>query len=759
MTARPHAWFVALLFVGAAPGCGGAASFQPGFREYREPEFSEVVGAIQHDAPREERPVVVGITATTPARVFAWDLVAGRKLWERAVDDVTAAPFVAGDDVVTHEHDRVVLRSLATGDELTAIDARGAKLVGADGVHDLVAVTLSIGTDANPQGRLVAVRGASGLWARDVELPLGVPAVVGDMIIVPWGTLQVTVVDATTGRERARLRIRDDVVAQVFVDRGAVYFGQHGIFRITPSVQSGSKVHSAYFAPRARPLPGQPLFLRDGYEAAPAPDSAHHRVRVAWRPAGEGETITLEDDSLYYVFYKLLFSLAPSDDGFHWVFARGADIVGVQAQPGGALVADADGKLAFVAAASGAQTWEVDMGTGPLAAANVRAGAFVPPAPSSPVADPPPVVDRLFAAAHLDDARLGAGRALAVQYMARTDTADVTGHLVTLCSDRESPAQVRDAACDALANSTTGGEHVLDALALRQSFLDGTPAPPVGALARAAAKMTLRRAVPDLLALLADPATDAADLPPLLSALGGLHAVGAARGVEEFLRLYHADATDAHSVEAVGVAAETLQTLRGHGADAALHFVAEDPATPPALRDRLAHDLATGPPSAHADAPPPPASPPPTHAPPAHPPPPPETDARAAQLTGEVIAGVLHPIDRQLQRCVSDAEPAPPSARAVIVVDASGEVSRVSVSPPAVAPCVEHQIRTRRFPETRLGHPQQVTWVIRPVVATPPPAAHGAHPPADGGVPAPHARPHAPRDAGAPGSGASSPAR
>ena len=60
-----------------------------------------------------------------------------------------------------------------------------------------------------------------------MDLPTGVPAIVGNLVVVPWGTQRVTVQDARTGAERARLRIRDDVVAHAFVDRGEVYFGQN----------------------------------------------------------------------------------------------------------------------------------------------------------------------------------------------------------------------------------------------------------------------------------------------------------------------------------------------------------------------------------------------------------------------------------------------------------------------------------------------------------------------------------------------------
>ena len=62
---------VALLFVAlATTSCGGAGpAFEPSFREYREPEFSEVVADLQREAPHEERPVVALVTDGSPTKL------------------------------------------------------------------------------------------------------------------------------------------------------------------------------------------------------------------------------------------------------------------------------------------------------------------------------------------------------------------------------------------------------------------------------------------------------------------------------------------------------------------------------------------------------------------------------------------------------------------------------------------------------------------------------------------------------------------
>ena len=106
-------------------------------------------------------------------------------------------------------------------------------------------------------------------------------------------------------------------------------------------------------------------------------------------------------------------------------------------------------------------------------------------------------------------------RVLGVQLLARLPGADTTGHIIDVCDDDRLPAAVREAACVALSERESGQSSVLAALNRRASFLESAGAPPVGALARAAARMNLREAVPFLVGHLSNPETPEADLAPL----------------------------------------------------------------------------------------------------------------------------------------------------------------------------------------------------------------------------------------------------
>ncbi|MCZ7679315.1 MAG: hypothetical protein M5U28_11370 [Sandaracinaceae bacterium] len=282
----------------------------------------------------------------------------------------------------------------------------------------------------------------------------------------------------------------------------------------------------------------------------------------------------------------------------------------------------------------------------------------------------------------------------------------MTRNLIALCTPQGVAGPARRAACDALAARENGANFVRDALRGRASFLEGTPPPPVGALARAAANMGLRNVVPLLLGHLDSPATPADELPGLLEGLGRLGDARAARPIEAFLRLYHADATDAREAEAIGAAASALLAL-APDRFAAVQELASDPLAPQAARDRMSRALTEH--QAAAAAPPPEPEPPPRRAPA----PEPATDDRPERITSEIRHEVLRPIEARLRRCLEPRGADPfPSARVSMFIDEEGRPQTISVMPAALQECIEPLIRSRTFPLTRRGR-EALVHVIR----------------------------------------------
>ncbi len=745
MRVAVSSWLIAALPLWVL-GCG-PASFQPVFKPPVAPTERVVLGQLTQQPPRDERPVAVGVTSD-PQRLFAFDLSAGL-LWERPVH-AKSAPLVAGNAVVLREGAGIVVRDLGSGEVRAVVDETG-DLVGADGQGRSVVVAISYG-DGDPRGAVAYVDGNRVRWKQPLKLPVGVPALAGDYVLVPWATQRLSALSAKNGAELTRWHFNKTVLGQALVDHGHVYVGQHALMRVDQTLLEQPDKANPGYAPLRRELPGQPPFLRDGYTAVPEPENAYHRLQLEFRIGEHDGVLGAENGTLLLRFYRLLFALDAQKDEIHWVRTFDHDLVGAATQPGGWFVADSAGVLRFVDLA-GETRMQRDLGR-PVQVVTIRPGAWIPAA-ASPGAGAPATVssasmaarkgsageaplptlrEQLFAAAALEDDRLSAGRAYAVEHLALIPDAAVTAHLIELCSNRKSPEPVQSAACKHLAGRENGGNEVLRALARRASFLDNTTAPPVGALAKAAALMKLQKAGPLLVSQMEDPNTSARDLAALFDALEKLdhHAAGSA--IERFVRLHHAEPAGSEVQPALYAAVHALGALHARSSRASLQDVAQDALTPQGLRDKAAEALAL------LDAKPTPsASAKQDPTPKAEPEPEAEqqvTDPRPYALTPEMVRAGLWPVHKALSACVAADPSKPRSGRISMVVQGEGRVEGIFVTPTTLQACMEPIVREARFAATRAGR-QRISQVIYGPNAAPPAKAkrhaarkHPAHKPA-----------------------------
>ncbi|HKU43955.1 MAG TPA: hypothetical protein VJR89_37600, partial [Polyangiales bacterium] len=578
-----------LLLCAALAGCA-TQSFQPQFKAPEAPKQTVVVSQLAKPQARTERAVAVGLT-TDPMKLFAWDLSSGL-LWETQVE-AKSAPLIAADAIVLQEAGGVVVRDLATGKLRTTVDERGA-LVGADGQGGAVVISLAYPEKSAP-GALVWVEGDSVRWKQTLNLPVGVPAISGEYVMVPWATQRLSVLAAADGRELARFHYKSSVMGQALVDSGQLYVGQLGLLPVTAELLEQPNLKHVPYTPLKRALPGQPPLLRDGYAPVPDPDNAWHRLQVNWRVERKPDgSLGTQNEQFLLRFYRLLFALDAKADEIHWVRSFDHDLVATAILPGGMLVADSGGTLRFLDNL-GATQYQAALGR-ELRVLSLRPGSWTPPPPAAPehAADPTALVDRpqgtlreqLYAAASLDDDRLGAGRAYAAAYLSHFPEAEATTQLIALCSQRKSPEPVRAAACAQLRDRTTGEAAVLAALRARASFLDGADAPPVGPLAQAAAKLQLKAAGPLLVSHVEDPNTPARDLVAVFEALEMLNERSAAASVERFVRLHHAEPEGSELGPALGSALHALAALHAKAQRATLADVAGDTLTPKPAREQ-----------------------------------------------------------------------------------------------------------------------------------------------------------------------------
>ncbi len=704
----------AALVAPATGGCAGEpAAFSTRYPDNRDNDVELLLQRINAAAPH--RPGTVAAGVGSDGKLYGFDLSSRKTLWQQPIK-ASSPPHLAGDVVVVQTADAVVGFDLRSGVRRFSVARGQMSLKGAGGAGPLVAFVIGQGQGTFAKSQALLVRGGALLWRRPLGAMAGVPAVVGSMVLVPWSSQYLSAIDVESGDEIARVRVRDGVIGHVLDADGQVYVGSyHGIARVTSSIGSGKLRGAGYFSLPEHELPGRPKLLSDVYTmvSAPAPDSAQHRIALAWQPKPlDNVRLGLLDDNLYLVFYRFVFALSPRDYAVRWVYVHDDDIVGEQAQPGGLVVADEQGRFAFLGAPSGKLLWQADSGLPSMVVRLPESGAG--PGGGGPALDPNALAVQLMAAAQDQDARMVPARMLAVMQLARLPQAEVTADLIELCdSSRLAPAvQVR--ACTELKHRSVGAEHLLAALQRHAGYLEGTTSPPVGWLAKAVASLKEKQAVGPLIAQLKDPGTRSSDLPPLVKALGDLGDPAAAEPLADFLRLYHADAVDEHVLRALELAPQVLVKLSGpvaqpvleaitydelgvysvrQKAKAALDVLAaqqaaaekKDEAAQQAQAEQVAQEVDT-------------AADPSKYAP--------------LNLTLGLVDQTLLPVHDQLIACLANAKKPTFQARVLLVVE-DGKLLMVSVLPSELQGCVEPLIRSQTFPKTKSAKRDQISYTIK----------------------------------------------
>lgn len=710
-----HAPLAGLTLALALLGCAGTpAAFGTRFPDNRDSDVEKLLQRIDAAPARPVGTIAVGLTPA-PHQLYAYDLASRRLLWQRAVE-ASSAPYPAGDTVVLQSGDRIAGFDLRSGEPRFRIDRDGLALRGADGEGRLTVLALSEGLGTFAKSEVVLINGDSVQWRRSVDKSVGVPAIVGTMVLVPWSNQFVSAIDTQSGEEFARVRVKDGVIAHAIREGDQVYVGSfHGFARVTSTIGSGSLRGAGFFSLPDKELPGRALLLPDVYtQNGPLPpEGAQYRIGLSFRPvAPDHVRIALQDGNLYLVFYRFVFALDPVDYATRWIYVHDTDIVGASAQVNGVALADEAGRFAFIGAQSGQALW--------TEATRVRSAVVRLPRGGSGASeggaalDPSALAQNLLAAALDQDARLVPARLLAVEELARLPQADATANLIELCDSSRSAPPVRERACLKLKDRAIGADHLLAALERHAGYLEGTTSPPVGALAKAAASLGERRAVPLLIAHLKDPNTRSSDLPALVTALGKLGDAAAAEPLGDFFRLYHADPIDEHMVAALEAAPAALVALSGPVAQPVLDAVTGDELGAYSVRQKA---------SAALDAL--------------------EAEQKAAQQSDEakqaeqeqkaaaeaqqaseaqkqtpthldydMISEALLPVRDQLRACLAAASKPTYNARVVIAVE-EGKALMVSVLPAELQGCVEPLVRAQSFPQTVTGKREQVTYRIR----------------------------------------------
>jgi outer membrane protein assembly factor BamB len=607
---RSGALAAVLVFCLGAAGeiCGSffdttAAAFDSKFPDNREEDLAAMLrelGAPQPDVrPGNSagKPLAVLLTEGDPRTIRAYDLASGQPLWSIS-PPVQSELTVQGDLLIFQSGQTVVGHGLLDGKQRWSIDIEtGWEYFGAAASGDTAVVVIGVGgqeAGAYGFGRLYGIKAGSG--GRKWIVPsggglLGTPAIHGGLVFVPWDRQKVAVLREDDGTEVARIRAEDFTINYVEAGPAGAYYGSNAtpgnlatLLRLDTKAAAGSKAGSSLWVPSLEPVPGDPGFLRDGFSRPVGARSAAEKIRFHWKAAADpGQPVVMADNAYYLHYWKFIIAFDSLTSRVRWTYNSPKDIESVDAVAGGVIGVDTDGRMFFVDAASGKETWSQETGfkvlTGVFDANGLR-----PPGGGGAAADPLIGLKELL---WDKDNRMLPIRSYAAFLMADIPVPEVTRDLLAIYSDAMIPKALRDTVVQALKKRTSGAQYLVDALHMRFDFLEQTQAPPMGVVAPALVNMGERTAVPGLLSHLMNHETPVQDLREIAAAIKALGDPSVTGTLSQFIVLYHADSSFIGNEDALAMAAEAMLTHGGQAGENLVAKVRDDPQTLPELQTML----------------------------------------------------------------------------------------------------------------------------------------------------------------------------
>jgi hypothetical protein len=588
----------------AVAACGGSQVF--GIASTTDNDaaaLSRALGARQ--LPAQPRPVggaprAYVVTGGKPRHLIAYDLAQGKVAWNVAAD-VQSRVAVGADFVVEREGTDLVARAATDGSVRWKAPLDG-QFVGAAADDKRAYAVTQAGTDQKPTWFLVAYDGANGkpAWREPSAGQLGAPAAQGGLVMAPFMTQWLSILDGATGAQLTRVRSTDDQISFVATTSDAAWFGsKRGVVRLDDKAATGARASSTSGAAKIPTQLDKATYAPDGFDPVQAGYSAADRVRVLWRGDAHGDKWAWASGGVAVHYFRYVLGL--DDAGaVRWAYSQPKVELVASAHTGAVIAAIAGtGEVVALDPATGAVRAhaQVDTGGAPVLGATFDADGWSP----SGAGEPPSTVQALVAIARDRDARFEGVKELAVATLAKLPGEQVTRDLLAMLADDRTSPKLKETVIGVLASreDPAGLPALVDAMTVRSDVIAGTEPIAVGAVARAIgalAKQPLddkqKAAATDaLITQLRAPSTsinDAIDVVRALAALGGTAARGPLR---TYLLVYRADPEFA---KADALVAATVDATLAGGVDERelVRFVAEDARTQPAVADYAKKALA-----------------------------------------------------------------------------------------------------------------------------------------------------------------------
>jgi outer membrane protein assembly factor BamB len=515
----------------------------------------------------------------------------GGTVWSYA-HAIDVRPQIAGTVVVGAGQGELFALEAATGRVLWTRRS-GGSLRGAGDDGKTTVVSLGLAGDA---GSVVLVVAHDGTVVRQLEtgVAVGVPAVTGPFVFLPWQGQYVTIYDTQSGNESARMLFREQV-SRAFSHGGKLYFGELGVFRFDENVWQASKRKASHVSLPARPLPGDPKWFRSGHETRGPSADAYDKIALYAAP-NDTAPLAIASDKFVATYYKIVSGLDARDGSITWTKRNATDFIAGSAFDGGAALCDASGHVTMLGAATGEVVSSANLGQKLMSCA-VEADGL--PASRAGTARPRASLSEQIAdVVGANDNEMVAMQRVLLRELAKQEDPNATKYLVDLASDTRTSEALLPEAEAALAARRSGAEHMIQALRRHYDFLrDVLRPPPVGPLADALLAMKEVRAAPVLVSHLLDPADTTEAIKRVAAALAEIATKAEVADLRTFFGLYRATAEDEDLAQAVVSVARALVRVGGPEEKTLVSKGAEDPLTVPLVRLQLAAIVETSPPA------------------------------------------------------------------------------------------------------------------------------------------------------------------
>lgn len=586
----------ALAALVALAGCSGGAAFGLTAHDNDPTLLAAALSRRQvadKPGPIGGSPRIYMVVSGKPKKLVAFDLASGKPAW--TVDaDIGSRVAVGSNFVVALEGGDLVARDAASGAVKWHHHPDGAFLgVAADATGAYYTSRVDLGAKGEKATWwLTALDGASGAvrWAADAEGQLGAPAAQGGLVLSPFLTQWLSIVDAQTGKPLTRIRATEHQISFARTTSDAAWFGStEGVFRLDQKAASGTRKDSTYGVVTLPPQLAEVTYGPDAYDAVQAGYTANDRRRILWRADATGDGLHFAGDTVGVHYFRFVFGYGV-DGTLKWAYSNPrVELVASEHTDKVIAAVSAAGDIIALDPATGAvkAKLSLDKAGGQIIGATFDADGWDP---SGGDDKPAETVAALVSIARDRDARFDKVKELAVTALAGLAGASVTTDLLSILDDDRAPQKLKEAVVDVLMKrkDPAGLPALAAALAKqRTDYIDNTTAQNVGAIARVIASLKGQKldddaraqAVGALIEQLNAPDLELTELVSVAKALGAIGGTDGAAALRTHLLIYRDSEELAGNADWRAAVVDSLLAAGAPNDREAVRFVAEDPRT------------------------------------------------------------------------------------------------------------------------------------------------------------------------------------